>query len=102
MREAEGRQGARAGGSGRVRERDDTGLPLQVREVPSRRRVVQLRGRRYNQNGTPVGDAEFDADPDALHPGDSIRATDSFADGWGVTAHLSTGRSISTRGHDSP
>jgi hypothetical protein len=55
----------------------------------------------YNQNGTPVGDTEFDADPDALHSGDAIRATDSFADA-GARPPISARGAASARGATTP
>jgi hypothetical protein len=55
-----------------------------------------------DQNGTYVGEADFNADPADGMPGDALRAVDGFPDGYGVIAHLSTGRTASTRGHSSP
>ncbi|MBO1335122.1 hypothetical protein [Streptomyces sp. VRA16 Mangrove soil] len=56
----------------------------------------------YDQDDHYVGLALFDQDPYGSSPGDALYATDSYADGWGVVAHLSTGRTASTRGHSSP
>lgn len=53
----------------------------------------------YNTDGNYVGLALFDQDPMYGHPGDALYATDAYADGWGVIAHLSTGRTASTVGH---
>lgn len=53
----------------------------------------------YNTDGNYVGLALFDQDPQYGLPGDALYATDSYADGWGVIAHLSTGRTASTVGH---
>ncbi|MET7896995.1 hypothetical protein [Streptomyces mirabilis] len=58
--------------------------------------------RAYNQNNTLVGYAEFNADSSGSAPDDALRATDSYGDGYAVIAHLSTGRHISTGGHNSP
>ncbi|MFF3583278.1 hypothetical protein [Streptomyces mirabilis] len=53
----------------------------------------------YDQDNHYVGLALFDQDPYGGNPGDALYATDSYADGWGVVAHLSTGRTASTLGH---
>lgn len=50
----------------------------------------------YDQDDHYVGLALWDSD------GDKLQATDPYADGWGVIAHLSTGRVASTRGHSAP
>lgn len=56
----------------------------------------------YDSDGHYVGLAEFDQDPVGDRPGDALYATDAYADGWGVVAHLSTGRTASTAGHYAP
>jgi hypothetical protein len=52
-----------------------------------------------------AGYAEWNADPDGSIPGDSIRACDKKADGWGVKAVLlipgHNNREASTAGHPS-
>ncbi|WP_329475220.1 hypothetical protein OG555_26335 [Kribbella sp. NBC_01484] len=53
----------------------------------------------YEQDDHYVGLAMFYTDPYGRNPGDALYATDSYADGWGVVAHLSTGRTASTLGH---
>lgn len=53
----------------------------------------------YDQDDHYVGLALFDSDPMYGSPGDALYATDSRSDGWGVVAHLSTGRTASTLGH---
>ncbi len=60
-------------------------------------------------NGAYAGQGWWSADPGGdingdgrADPGDALSATDEVADGWGVEAHLSTGRVASTRGHSSP
>ena len=53
----------------------------------------------YDQDDHYVGLALFDSDPMYGTPGDALYATDSRSDGWGVVAHLSTGRTASTLGH---
>jgi len=49
------------------------------------------------------GYAEWNADPDGAIPGDSIRACDTNADGWGIKAILditgSAPRTATTAGH---
>jgi len=57
---------------------------------------------RLYHNGTFAGQVEWNPDPDDSGPGDTLYAYDPAADGWGVEAHLSTGRVASTRGHPSP
>ena len=57
---------------------------------------------RLYRNGVFSGQIEWNADPDDSGPGDTLYAYDPAADGWGVEAHLSTGRVASTRGHPSP
>ncbi|WP_329347344.1 hypothetical protein OG226_01070 [Streptomyces sp. NBC_01261] len=47
-----------------------------------------------------AGTAEWWADPSGSRPGDALTATDILGDGYGIEAHLSTGRVASTRGHD--
>lgn len=39
---------------------------------------------------------------DGSRPGDAMRVSDSYADGWGVEGDLSTGRIATTAGHSSP
>ncbi|MET9433756.1 hypothetical protein [Streptomyces sp. NPDC006551] len=57
---------------------------------------------------TEGGHAEWNADPHNGIPGDSIRACDTTADGWGIEAWLDIDRNgtidriASTRGHDAP
>lgn len=53
-------------------------------------------------NGTHAGYAYWWQDPYLDYPGDTLVANDSLADGWGIRAHLSTGRVASTAGHNSP
>ncbi|MGW6606056.1 hypothetical protein [Streptomyces sp. NPDC055036] len=49
-----------------------------------------------------AGQAIWSKDPTGSDPGDALRATDMHADGYGIVAHLSTGRKASTAGHNSP
>lgn len=54
------------------------------------------------------GYGEWNPDPYGSIPGDSIRACDTSADGWGIEVKLDIGRDgtwdrvASTRGHNSP
>ncbi|ROQ63194.1 hypothetical protein EDD93_5932 [Streptomyces sp. 840.1] len=54
------------------------------------------------------GYGEWNPDPSGGIPGDSIRACDTSADGWGIEVKLDIGRNgtwdrvASTRGHNSP
>lgn len=54
------------------------------------------------------GYGEWNPDPYGSIPGDSIRACDTGADGWGIEVKLDIGRDgtwdrvVSTRGHNSP
>lgn len=54
------------------------------------------------------GYGEWNPDPYGSIPGDSIRACDTDADGWGIEVKLDIGRdgtwdrTVSTRGHNSP
>ncbi|WP_374119465.1 hypothetical protein [Streptomyces sp. RKAG290] len=54
------------------------------------------------------GYGEWNADPSGSIPGDSIRACDTAADGWGIEVKLDIGRdgtwdrTATTRGHNSP
>lgn len=52
----------------------------------------------YN-NGHYAGSANWNGDPRGSTPGDALLAYDSLADGYGIVAHLSTGRTASTLGH---
>jgi hypothetical protein len=54
----------------------------------------------YDSSIREVGQVEWNGDPNGSIPGDAMRAYDGRADGWGVEAHLSTGRIASTRGHE--
>lgn len=54
------------------------------------------------RNGTYSGEAEWVPDPTEDSTGDTLYGYDPTADGWGVVAHLSTGRTASTLGHASP
>lgn len=56
----------------------------------------------YDSDDHYVGMAEFDQDANGDRPGDALYATDAYGDGWGVVAHLSTGRTASTAGHPAP
>lgn len=56
----------------------------------------------YDQTGRYIGEAFFDSDPVGGAPDDSLYATDAYGDGWGIVAHLSTGRTASTAGHAAP
>lgn len=53
----------------------------------------------YDASGHYIGQALFDQDPVGERPGDALYATDAYADGWGVIAHLSDGRTATTAGH---
>ncbi|MGW0393854.1 hypothetical protein ACWDYJ_23730 [Streptomyces sp. NPDC003042] len=56
----------------------------------------------YN-NGKLAGGGYWTADPIAgIQTGDTLVAWDGLADGYGITAHLSTGRVASTRGSNAP
>ncbi|MGA5503270.1 hypothetical protein [Streptomyces umbrinus] len=59
---------------------------------------------RNNTEGATAGTIQWWADPDAEAgtPGDTLVATDSLTDGYGIEAHLSTGRVASTEGHSAP
>ncbi|MEY6563589.1 hypothetical protein AB8B12_01195 [Streptomyces sp. PGLac3x] len=57
---------------------------------------------------TRGGYAQWNADPSGSIPGDSIRACDNTADGWGIEAWLDINRDgtidrvATTRGHNAP
>ncbi|MCX4908474.1 hypothetical protein [Streptomyces sp. NBC_00878] len=57
---------------------------------------------------TEGGYVQWNADPYDGIPGDSFRACDTTADGWGIEARLDVNRNgttdqqVSTRGHDAP
>ncbi|WP_433891163.1 hypothetical protein [Streptomyces sp. CA-111067] len=57
-------------------------------------------------SGTTAGWVEWSQDPSGGDPGDSMRVTDSWADGYGVEADLdissSNFRIATTAGHNSP
>ncbi|MER6812025.1 hypothetical protein ABT299_22385 [Spirillospora sp. NPDC000708] len=55
----------------------------------------------YN-GGKYAGYAMWNGDPSGSWPGDALRAYDGLADGWGVVANLSTGRTATTVGHNAP
>ncbi|MGW0435211.1 hypothetical protein ACWDV4_22070 [Micromonospora sp. NPDC003197] len=55
-----------------------------------------------NDRGLPAGSGRWLQDPDGPYPGDALVADDQLADGYGVEAHLSTGRIATTRGHSAP
>ncbi|GAQ55544.1 hypothetical protein [Streptomyces acidiscabies] len=57
----------------------------------------------YN-DGDYAGTAEWAADPGDFgsSTGDTLIASDQLADGYGIVAHLSDGRTASTRGYSSP
>ncbi|MFB7241252.1 hypothetical protein ACFCYX_02125 [Streptomyces populi] len=57
-----------------------------------------------NGSGSTVGSGAWAADPGELgsSTGDTLIANDTLKDGYGIEAHLSTGRIASTRGHNSP
>lgn len=50
--------------------------------------------------GEVAGHAIWQRDPSGGEPGDALTASDELPDGYGIEAHLSTGRVASTRGHD--
>lgn len=55
---------------------------------------------------TTGGYGLWQADPDSGNPGDSIKACDASADGWGIRVILTWGdatgyRAVDTRGHES-
>ncbi|MFC8587720.1 hypothetical protein ACFUGD_24685 [Streptomyces sp. NPDC057217] len=52
--------------------------------------------------GREAGQAEWWQDPSGGLPGDTLAVSDHLADGYGIEAHLSTGRVATTRGHNSP
>jgi|tagenome__1003787_1003787.scaffolds.fasta_scaffold20976185_4 hypothetical protein len=56
----------------------------------------------YWDDGSWAGYAEWSQDPCGGDPGDALSATDELADGYGINAHLSTGRVATTAGHSSP
>ncbi|MFC8587719.1 hypothetical protein ACFUGD_24680 [Streptomyces sp. NPDC057217] len=49
-----------------------------------------------------AGRAVWTRDPSASQPGDALSVNDELPDGYGIEAHLSTGRVASTRGHNAP
>ncbi|MFE0358044.1 hypothetical protein ACFW2K_33505 [Streptomyces nigra] len=53
-------------------------------------------------NGAYAGSANWFEDPEAGWDGDLLTAYDAAADGYGIEAHLSTGRIATTAGHNSP
>lgn len=53
-------------------------------------------------DGEFAGNGEWHQDPSGTNPGDMLVAWDPTADGYGIEAHLSTGRVATTRGHASP
>lgn len=57
-----------------------------------------------NGSGTTIGSGAWASDPGQVgsSTGDTLIANDTFDDGYGIEAHLSTGRVASTRGHASP
>lgn len=57
----------------------------------------------YN-GGKVAGNAVWAANPGDLgsSTGDTLSVTDLLADGYGVQAHLTDGRTATTRGHSSP
>lgn len=57
---------------------------------------------RNNTWGESAGNATWQKDPGGGEPGDALSAYDVLADGYGIEAHLSTGRVATTRGHASP
>ncbi|MEE1761533.1 hypothetical protein [Streptomyces sp. SP18BB07] len=59
-------------------------------------------GVRNNSWGEAAGNAMWQKDPSGSEPGDALSAYDVLADGYGIEAHLSTGRVATTRGHASP
>lgn len=56
----------------------------------------------YYASGNLIGWGLWSKDPTNGMPGDALRATDSYRDGKGIVAHLSTGRTASTAGHVYP
>ncbi|UUU32480.1 hypothetical protein JIX56_22670 [Streptomyces sp. CA-210063] len=53
-------------------------------------------------DGVFAGSGEWQKDPSGSNTGDTLVAWDPVADGYGIEAHLSTGRIATTRGHNSP
>ncbi|WP_433544529.1 hypothetical protein ACQPZG_05020 (plasmid) [Streptomyces sp. CA-294286] len=49
-----------------------------------------------------AGQSEWWQDPSGSYTGDTLVASDQLADGYGIEAHLSTGRVATTRGQNSP
>ncbi|WP_433544530.1 hypothetical protein ACQPZG_05025 (plasmid) [Streptomyces sp. CA-294286] len=49
-----------------------------------------------------AGRAVWTQDPSGSQPGDALSVNDELPDGYGIEAHLSTGRIATTRGHKSP
>ncbi len=56
----------------------------------------------YLSDGRDAGFAEWSRDPCGGDPGDSLRAWDGLADGYGIYAYAGTGWIANTAGHDSP
>lgn len=56
----------------------------------------------YWSDGTWAGYATWSQDPCDGDPGDALAASDVNPDGYGINAHLSTGRKATTAGHNSP
>lgn len=56
----------------------------------------------YDSNVNEVGQVEWNGDSVNGDPGDAFRVYDGKGDGWGLEAHLSTGRTATTVGHTSP
>ncbi|MFG1999754.1 hypothetical protein ACGFNU_11470 [Spirillospora sp. NPDC048911] len=55
-------------------------------------------------DGIVAGAARWLQDPEGSYPGDTLEARDSYGDGYGVEAHLTTNpqRIATTRGHGAP
>lgn len=51
------------------------------------------------RSGNLIGWGIWSQDPTNGIPGDAMQAFDNYADGRGIVAHLSTGRTVSTAGH---
>ncbi len=56
----------------------------------------------WSGTGEYAGYALWSRDPCGSDPGDALAAGDVLADGYGINAYLSTGRSATTAGHASP
>lgn len=51
------------------------------------------------KDGKDAGIVRWYGDPMWGHGGDTLCVSDTGADGWGIEARLSTGRTVSTRGY---